>query len=152
MQPGTSNLSAITWLTENVSCVNSYVHCVCSTKDRLPLNSPSLREKRCAFLGSMAWQNPKKSMEGDGVEGRDHVLPFRSSTFSIANTLRFPRGLLHWIEGLNIIPSNRGLVRFNGSVPGSALIMSLFKSMSHIASCNQRQWRADAENRNVHAF
>src|SRR2546422_282272 len=54
-----------------MSYISSYLHCVFSTKERLPIITPALRDRLWPFLGGIARQNKMKAIEIGGME--DHV-------------------------------------------------------------------------------
>ena len=75
-----------------MSCVNSYFHCVFSTKDRRPLIPPALRDRLWPFLGGIARQNQITALEIGGVSDHVHILLSLPSTVAIAKALQLIKG------------------------------------------------------------
>jgi putative transposase len=75
-----------------MSYVASYFHCVFSTKDRMRLITPDLRERLWPFLGGIARQNKMKAIEVGGVEDHVHILLSLPSTVSVSKALQLMKG------------------------------------------------------------
>ena len=75
-----------------MSYVNSYYHCVFSTKERRPLIDCRLRERLWPFLGGIARQNDMKALEVGGMPEHVHILLSLPPTLSIAKALQLIKG------------------------------------------------------------
>jgi REP element-mobilizing transposase RayT len=75
-----------------MSYINSWFHCVFSTKERRPLITPPLRERLWPFLGGIARQNRMKALEIGGTLDHVHILVSVPATLSIAQGLRLLKG------------------------------------------------------------
>ncbi len=75
-----------------MSYVSSYFHCVFSTKERLPIISPSLRERLEPFLGGIARKNGMKALEIGGVQDHVHILLSLPSTMTISKAMQLIKG------------------------------------------------------------
>jgi len=75
-----------------MSYVSSFVHCVFSTTERLPLLTAELRERLWPFLGGIARQNGMKALEIGGVEDQVHLLLSLPATMPIAKAMQLVKG------------------------------------------------------------
>src|SRR5258708_38039714 len=71
-----------------MSYISSHLHCVFSTKERLPIITPALAGRLWPFLGGIARQNKMKAIEIGGMEDHVHVLNSLPPTKPIANSLQ----------------------------------------------------------------
>src|SRR5271157_3945889 len=74
------------------------IHCIFSTKERVPMLNPELRERLWPFLGGIAKQNGIKPRCIGGVADHVHLLLSLPTTVPIAKAIQFNKG---WIIGLD---------------------------------------------------
>jgi REP element-mobilizing transposase RayT len=74
------------------SFVGCYVHCVFSTKQRLPLITEELQERLWPYLGGIARENKMKALCVGGVADHVHVLLSVPSTLAVAKAVQLLKG------------------------------------------------------------
>jgi REP element-mobilizing transposase RayT len=89
--------STITAMGNTFSCLN--VHCVFSTKERLPILSPEVRERLWPYLGGIAKQNGIHPKCIGGVADHVHLLLSMPTTMAIAKAIQLIKsGSSAWIH------------------------------------------------------
>jgi REP element-mobilizing transposase RayT len=68
------------------------IHCVFSTKDRLPVIQPELGPRLHAYLGGIARENKCKAITVGGVADHVHILLSLPSTLSTAAAMQLIKG------------------------------------------------------------
>ena len=68
------------------SCLN--VHCVFSTKQRVPVLNPNVRERLWPYLGGIAKQNGMIPKCIGGVSDHVHLLVTLPTTFAVAKAVQ----------------------------------------------------------------
>ncbi len=75
------------------------VHCIFSTKDRVPLLSPEVRERLWPYLGGIAKQNGVRPACVGGVADHAHLLLSIPTTMAIAKAIQLIKaGSSAWIH------------------------------------------------------
>jgi Transposase IS200 like len=74
------------------------IHCIFSTKERVPMLNPELRERLWPFLGGMAKQNGITARCLGGVADHVHLLLSLPTTVPIAKSHSIDKG---WVIGLD---------------------------------------------------
>ena len=82
--------STITAMGNTFSCLN--VHCVFSTKERIPILNPEVRERLWPYLGGIAKQNGIQPECIGGVADHVHVL----LSLGLASRSTVPPGRVHF--------------------------------------------------------
>ncbi|MFY9984570.1 MAG: IS200/IS605 family transposase [Chthoniobacterales bacterium] len=68
------------------------IHCVFTTKERVPVLNPELRERLWPFLGGIAKQNGIKPRCVGGVADHVHLLLSMPTTLSVAKAIQLIKG------------------------------------------------------------
>jgi putative transposase len=88
------------------SYVSSYVHCVFSTKGRLPLITPELQLRLWPYIGGIARENGMKALAIGGIEDHVHALLSLPATVSFAKAVQLIKGgSSRWLH--EAIPQSR---------------------------------------------
>jgi REP element-mobilizing transposase RayT len=74
------------------SYVSIKIHYIFSTKNRLPMITPDLKERLWAYMGGIARENNMKALAIDGVEDHAHAFLSLPSTLSIAKSIQLVKG------------------------------------------------------------
>jgi len=83
------------------SFVSCHVHCVWSTKDRLPFLDSDLRERLWPYLGGIARENKMRALAIGGVTDHVHILISLPGTISMAKAIQLLKGnSSKWIHGM----------------------------------------------------
>jgi len=72
--------------------ISLYVHCVFSTKNRLPLILPEFRERLWAYMGSTARRHKMKALAIGGTENHAHILLSIPAILSVAQAVKLIKG------------------------------------------------------------
>jgi REP element-mobilizing transposase RayT len=68
------------------------MHCVFSTKERLPLITPELQIRLFAYFGGIARKNNMKLISAGGIADHVHLLLSLSKTLDIAHAIQLIKG------------------------------------------------------------
>jgi REP element-mobilizing transposase RayT len=68
------------------------LHCVFSTKNRLPLLNAEIRPRLHAYLGGIARENDMKALAVSGVEDHVHILLSLKPTMSLSKAMQLIKG------------------------------------------------------------
>jgi REP element-mobilizing transposase RayT len=68
------------------------LHCVFSTKNRLPLLSAEIRPRLHAYLGGVARENEMKALAVGGVEDHVHILLSLKATMPLSKAMQLIKG------------------------------------------------------------
>ena len=74
------------------SYVSSLMHCVFSTKERLPLITPELESRLWPYLGGIARENKMKAIAIGGTADHLHALLSLPATMSFAKAVQLIKG------------------------------------------------------------
>jgi REP element-mobilizing transposase RayT len=74
------------------SFVSNYMHCVFSTKGRLPLITAELQPRLWAYIGGIARENGIKAIAIGGIEDHVHALLSLPATMSFAKAVQLIKG------------------------------------------------------------
>jgi putative transposase len=74
------------------SYVNNLMHCVFSTKDRLPMISPELESRLWPYLGGIARENGMKAIVIGGTTDHVHALLSLPAMMSFAKAVQLIKG------------------------------------------------------------
>jgi putative transposase len=74
------------------SFVSTYVHCIFSTKGRLPLINPDLQLRLWPYIGGIARENGIKAIAIGGVEDHVHALLSLPAAIAVAKAVQLIKG------------------------------------------------------------
>ena len=74
------------------SYVSCYVHYVFSTKDRIKIINPEVKERLWAYMGGIAKENNMKALIVGGTSNHIHILLEIPSTVTIAKAIQLIKG------------------------------------------------------------
>ena len=74
------------------SYTSCFIHYVFSTKERLKILSPDMRERLWAYIGGIAKENKMKALAIGGTVDHVHVLLILPSTMSVAKAIQLIKG------------------------------------------------------------
>src|ERR1041385_2305347 len=74
------------------SYVSNLMHCVFSTKERLPLITPELESRLWPYLGGIARENKMKAIAVGGTTDHVHALLSLPATMSFAKAVQLIKG------------------------------------------------------------
>ncbi|HSH09557.1 MAG TPA: IS200/IS605 family transposase [Oceanipulchritudo sp.] len=83
----------------SMSYISSYLHCVFSTKDRLPLITPEIRPRLWSYMGGIARRNGMRAIEIGGVADHMHLILSMPATLPISKAMQLIKGgSSHWVH------------------------------------------------------
>ncbi|MCP4352451.1 MAG: IS200/IS605 family transposase [Desulfobacterales bacterium] len=74
------------------SYISIYIHYVFSTKERLPLISPEIRERLWAYMGGIAREKQMKALAIGGTADHAHLLISLPATISVSEAVKLIKG------------------------------------------------------------
>lgn len=74
------------------SYVNQLMHCVFSTKERMPLITQELQDRLFPYIGGIARENNMKLIAAGGIEDHVHLLLSLAKTLPIAKGMQLIKG------------------------------------------------------------
>ncbi len=74
------------------SYISLYVHCVFSTKNRLPLIRPEFQDRLWAYMGGIARNVKMKALAVGGIQDHAHILLSLPGTLSVSKAVQTIKG------------------------------------------------------------
>ena len=74
------------------SYVSNLLHCVFSTRERLPMISPKLQTRLFPYIGGIARENKMKLVSAGGIEDHVHLLISMPRTIGISKAMQLIKG------------------------------------------------------------
>jgi putative transposase len=74
------------------SFISQLLHCVFSTKNRLPMITPELQTRLFPYVGGIARENKINLLSAGGVDDHVHLLISMPSTISISKAMQLIKG------------------------------------------------------------
>jgi putative transposase len=74
------------------SFVNLLLHCVFSTKQRLPQITPEIQPRLFQYMGGIVRENKMKLLSAGGVDDHVHLLVSMPSTLSVSRAMQLVKG------------------------------------------------------------